>query len=161
LTQARVIINASGVGAKELARDESVKSIRGQTMFVKTDYEELLMIEGSDYTYVIPRPGSGGVIMGGIKSDRLDAEVDPALKSDILRRVNIATGDRFKSLDVNSEAVTDLVGFRPGRSGGLRVEREGDIVHAYGLAGAGYIYSFGVAQRVKELIAGNHLKSKL
>jgi D-amino-acid oxidase len=161
LAKARLIVNASGVGAKELAKDDNVKSIRGQTMFVKTDFEELLMIEGSKYTYVIPRAGSGGVIMGGIKSDRLDAEIDPALKNDILKRVNSATNGRFKNIDVNSNMVTDIVGFRPGREGGLRVEREGEIVHAYGLAGAGYIFSFGVADRVRELISRNNPKSKL
>lgn len=161
LTKAKLIVNASGVGARQLAGDENVKPIRGQTMFVKTDYEELLMIEGSEYTYVIPRSGSGGVIMGGIKSDRLDGEVDAALKGDILRRVNEATGDRFKGLDVNSNLVTDIVGFRPGREGGIKVEREGDIVHAYGVGGAGYIFSFGVAERVKELIERSGFKSRL
>ena len=150
LAPTKIIVNASGLGARELARDEAVKPVRGQTMFVRTDFEECVMREGSEYTYVIPRAGSGGVIMGGIKSDRLDGEVDTELKGDILRRVNRITGNRFGSLDVGS--VQDLVGFRPGRKGGLRVEREGDVVHAYGVEGAGYIYSFGVAERVRELI---------
>ncbi|KAH8808564.1 putative FAD dependent oxidoreductase [Xylogone sp. PMI_703] len=152
LTGARVIVNASGVGAKSLAGDEEVKPVRGQTMFVKTDFEELFIREGREYTYVIPRSGSGGVIMGGIKSDRLDTEVDVELKSDILKRTNRMTGGAFKAIDVSS--VTDIVGFRPGRTSGLRVERERDVIHAYGAGGAGYIYSFGVAERVKALLKG-------
>jgi D-amino-acid oxidase len=159
LAKAKMIVNASGVGAQKLANDEAVRPVRGQTMFVKTDFSELVMREGSEYTYVIPRMGSGGVIMGGIKSDRLDAEVDVELKSDILRRVNHVTKGAFKDLDVTS--VIDIVGFRPGRKGGLRVEREGDVVHAYGAEGAGYIYSFGVAERVRQLIEGDALKAKL
>jgi D-amino-acid oxidase len=158
-TGAKIIINASGVGAGKLAGDDAVRPVRGQTMFVKTDFAELVMREGSEYTYVIPRMGSGGVIMGGIKSDRLDAEVDVGLKSDILRRVNRITKGAFKDLDVST--VTDIVGFRPGRKGGLRVEMDGDVVHAYGVEGAGYIYSFGVAERVRELIDGDRAKAKL
>ncbi|KAG0650011.1 D-amino-acid oxidase [Hyphodiscus hymeniophilus] len=159
LIGATVIVNASGVGARKLAQDEAVRPIRGQTMFVKSNFEELVMREGSEYTYVIPRMGSGGVIMGGIKSDRLDAEVDVELKNGILKRVNRITNGAFKDLDVSS--VTDIVGFRPGRKGGLRVEREGDIVHAYGVEGAGYIYSFGVAEKVRELIDIDTIKAKL
>jgi hypothetical protein len=153
ITQANILVNASGVGAKELASDDAVRPVRGQTMFVKTDFNQLFMREGSEYTYVIPRAGSGGVIMGGIKSDRLDAEVDLELKGDILRRVNHMTNGAFEGLNLSS--VIDIVGFRPGRTTGLRVEREGDVVHAYGAGGAGYIYSFGVAERVGELIEGD------
>ena len=155
----RALINASGVGARELAGDSSVKPIRGQTMFVKTRFNELVMKEGGEYTYVIPRAESGGVILGGIKSDRLDQEMDVELKGDILRRVNNITGGAFKGTAL--ENVTDIIGFRPGRERGLRVEREGDVVHAYGAAGAGYIYSFGVAERVKELIEQEEIESKL
>jgi len=159
ITKSKIIVNASGVGAKTLATDEAVRPVRGQTMFVKTDFEEMVMREGSEYTYVIPRAGSGGVILGGIKSDRLDTQVDVELKSDILRRVNRITNGAFESL--NLEFVTDIVGFRPGRVGGLRVEREGNVVHAYGVEGAGYIYSFGVAERVRSLIVGDEFKAKL
>lgn len=152
ITGARITVNASGVGAQELAGDEAVKPVRGQTMFVKTDIKEVFMKEGSEYTYVIPRFGTGGVILGGIKTDRLDLDVDIELKSDILRRVNRITNNAFIDVDIGS--VEDIVAFRPGRKGGLRVEREGNIIHAYGVEGAGYIYSFGIAGRVKELIDG-------
>jgi len=159
LTKAKLIVNASGVGARKFAQDENVRPVRGQTMFVKTDFSELVMKEGTEYTYVIPRAGSGVVIMGGIKSNRLDAEVDVELKNDILMRVNRITNGAFEGLDTST--VTDLVGFRPGRKGGLRVEREGDVVHAYGVEGAGYIYSFGVAERVRDLIEDVGPRAKL
>ncbi len=159
LTHARFLVNASGVGARTLAGDDEVLPVRGQTMFVKTDFEELVMREGSEYTYVIPRTGSGGVIMGGIKSDRTDSQVDVAMKRDILMRVNRITNGAFSGLDLSS--VTDVVGFRPGRKSGLRVEREGNICHAYGVEGAGYIYSFGIAARVKELVDRACVATKL
>jgi D-amino-acid oxidase len=159
IAKAKIVVNASGVGAKELASDDAVRLVMGQTMFVKIDFNQLFMREGSEYTYVIPRAGSDGVIIGGIKSDRLDADVDVELKGDILRRVNHMTRGAFEGVDLGS--VTDLVGFRPGRTMGLRVERNGDVVHAYGAEGVGYIYSFGVAEMVKELIEGDRCGPKL
>jgi D-amino-acid oxidase len=62
---------------------------------------------------------------------------------------------------VDLETVGDIVGFRPGRKTGLRVEREGDVVHAYGASGAGYIFSFGVAEKVREFIEGEGRQAKL
>lgn len=154
ITGDRIVVNASGVGARELADDEAVRPVRGQTLFLKTAFEEMVMLEGTEYTYVIPRAGSGGVIMGGIKSDRLDADVDLELRDDILARVKRITGKTFEDVEIGKEDVVmeDIVGFRPGRKGGLRVDREGDVVHAYGAEGAGYIYSFGVAERVRFLV---------
>lgn len=154
-----LVINASGVGARELAQDESVLPIRGQTMFLKTDYARCMMLEGKEYTYIIPRPQSGGVIIGGVKQPgRTDAVVDEHVRTDILRRVNALTGGAFKDVDLvkgrAEGSVVDVVGFRPGREGGLRVEidERRRVVHAYGAGGAGYIYSFGVAQRVGNLV---------
>lgn len=46
----------------------------------------------------------------------------------------------------------DIVAFRPGRKGGYRLEVEGNTDHAYGFAGLGYIFSYGVALRVRELV---------
>ena len=94
--------------------------------------------------------------MGGIKSDRLDTEVDVPLKSDLLMRVNRITNENFKCLDLTT--VSDIVGFRSGRQTGLRVEREEDVVHAYGARVAGYIFSFGVSERVRELIDSSGCK---
>lgn len=158
----RIVVNATGVGAKELAGDENVRAIRGQTIFVKSTWEELVIREGTEYTYIIPRPGSGGVILGGVKGVERDTrkEGDMGVREDILRRVNLLTGGAFEGseLVVGGEGM-DIVGFRPGRVGGMRVEVErGEdgkvaVVHAYGMGGAGYIYSFGVAERVGELIA--------
>jgi D-amino-acid oxidase len=169
-TPPRLIINASGVGAKVIANDDAVLPVRGQTMFVKTDYAECLMREGSEYTYIIPRAHSGGVIIGGVKHPgRTDTNVDEHVREDVLRRVNALSGGVFKDLDLvegrTNGDVVDIVGFRPGRKEGLRVELDtGEgVVHAYGSGGAGYIYSFGIAERVGQLVARatEHVKAQL
>ena len=51
LTSSKVWINASGLGAGQLASDDDVIAIRGQTMFVKSDrLNEAVILQGSQYT---------------------------------------------------------------------------------------------------------------
>lgn len=152
MTGASIVVNASGLGAKTLATDSAVVGYRGQTMFVKSDYNEVRLINGHEYTYVIPRMFSGGVILGGISQENnFDGTVDTNLRKDILRRVNRMTGGAFEYVNIDTD-VKDIVGVRPGRKGGIRVELDGDTVHAYGFKGAGYVYSFGAAAKVKRLV---------
>ncbi|EOO01013.1 putative fad dependent oxidoreductase superfamily protein [Phaeoacremonium minimum UCRPA7] len=71
--QSRVLVNASGCGSKDLidVRDEKCFWERGQNIFFKTDKTDEVLIGHAaapkEYTYVIPRPLQGGVILGGVK----------------------------------------------------------------------------------------------
>lgn len=142
----KIIVNASGMGALDLAGDKEVVAVRGQTMLVPSDSLEMIMFQGSHYTYQIPRMYSGGVIIGGVSQEgNYDRTATPELREDILQRVNLVTKDRFQSVDVDRDIIQDLVGFRPGRRGGYRLEREGNVIHAYGFNTLGYTYSYGVA----------------
>ncbi|KAI2867826.1 hypothetical protein CBS147343_9839 [Aspergillus niger] len=153
LLKTEIIVNASGLGARVLANDEKVVAVRGQTMLVESDSHEMVMFQGSHYTYQIPRMYSGGVIIGGVSQEGVtDESVDLATRADILRRTNLITHDRFRSLDLNKHVMKDLVGLRPSRKGGYRLEREGSVVHAYGFNTLGYTYSYGVALKVQGLV---------
>ncbi|PYI19564.1 nucleotide-binding domain-containing protein [Aspergillus japonicus CBS 114.51] len=154
ITGAKIIVHASGLGAYTLAGDKNVEAIRGQTMFVKTDFvEELMMHQGSHYTYVIPRMFTNGAIIGGVSQPgNLERNVDRDLRADILQRVNTMTNGGLAAVDLEKDVQKDIVAFRPGRKGGYRLEAEGDVVHAYGFAGLGYIFSYGVAMKVRELV---------
>ncbi|KAJ6108206.1 hypothetical protein N7523_009529 [Penicillium sp. IBT 18751x] len=155
LTGNEVIVHATGLGAYDLAGDQDVVAARGQTMFVKTDFNELMMLQGSQYTYIIPRMHSGGVILGGISQEgNLDREVDQKLRPDILARVKYISKNRLESVDLDSPSTKDIVAFRPGRKGGYRLESEDAIVHAYGFGGMGYIYGYGAALKVRDLVGG-------
>lgn len=157
-----IIVNASGLGAASLAADRDVIGIKGQTMLVscpvdpkersRTLDREVRIRRGTEYTYVLPRMLSGSVVIGGIEDENsTNAEISTALKEDILRRVNLMTGGWFK--DVKPGMVQrDIVGIRPGRRGGYRIEREGTVVHAYGFGGAGYRYSVGAAEEVLNFV---------
>lgn len=167
MTGAKVIVHASGLGAYELANDKNVEGIRGQTMFVKTDFEELKMFQGSHYTYVIPRMFTNGAIIGGVSQPgNADRSVDKDLRSDILRRVKTLTNGEIGDIDLEKDVQKDIVAFRPGRKGGYRLEVDGSTVHAYGFAGLGYIFSYGVALKVRELVdsvgdKGQTIRSRL
>lgn len=153
ITGNEVIVHATGLGAYNLARDKDVVAARGQTMFVKTDFNELVMLQGSQYTYIIPRMHSGGVIIGGISQEgNLDREVDEKLRPDILARVKNISKNRLECVDLESPSTKNIVAFRPGRKGGYRLEAEGNVVHAYGFGGMGYIYGYGAALKVRDLV---------
>lgn len=68
--EAQIFINASGWGSKLLSdvRDDKCFPERGQNVFFKTDdCNTMYFRNGNEYTYVIPRPQSHGVILGGVK----------------------------------------------------------------------------------------------
>jgi D-amino-acid oxidase len=154
LGQADFVVNASGLGARNLVPDSAVTPIRGQTMFVPTDkLDEAILRQGSQYTYMIPRHSDGGVILGGVaQPGNTNQEPDPSLRGDILARINNMTQDRFSWLASDDEKIKDIVGFRPGRKGGLRLQKEERVIHAYGLGALGYVYSWGIAASVRGLV---------
>lgn len=148
-----LVVNASGLGACDLAADRKAFPVRGQIMLIEGNSDEIVIFQGSHYTYQIPRMYSGGVIVGGVaQKGNLDHGVDPELRGDILRRINLITRVRYENVDLDKHVMKDLVGFRPSREGGYRLEQEGDVVHAYGFGSLGYTYCYGVALKVGELI---------
>ncbi|KAL1855820.1 hypothetical protein VTK73DRAFT_8462 [Phialemonium thermophilum] len=154
-----VLVNATGCGSKFLydVADRNVQQVRGQTVLVKTDFDRIVMRHGKDYTYIIPRL-DGTAVLGGIKQvDNTDPTVDIDLRNDILRRVKENAPAFFRDGKVeNAEIIRDIVGLRPARTGGVRVEREvldgQNIVHAYGTGGGGYVFSFGVGRAAGTLV---------
>lgn len=153
ILRTKMIVNASGLGAYHLANDRKVVAVRGQTMLVEIDSHEMVMFQGSHYTYQIPRMYSGGVIVGGVSQPgNMDQMVDPEVRSDILRRMKLVSNDLYQDVNLNKHVIKDLVGFRPSREGGYRLERENDVIHAYGFNTLGYTYSYGVALKIRDLI---------
>jgi D-amino-acid oxidase len=162
LLNTQILVNASGLGARDLAGDVEVVGVRGQTMFVdfprdpgnptRVIDKEVRIRRGLEYTYVLPRMLSGGVVIGGVEEEgSTDSRIDTALQHDILQRVNIMTGGWFKDLKL-SEVKRNIAGIRPGRHGGYRVETQDQVVHAYGFGGAGYRYSVGAADIVVGMV---------
>lgn len=172
LYSARVIINCTGLSSRQLAHDPKVHPVRGQVVLVKNSHTHVtLALHKSDsLTYIIPRPGSGTVVLGGYyQPDVYDADTFADQTQSILSRANALLPDLTHNKGVESfEVVRESAGLRPARHGGARIAREeivgddtgtGDIkdegkrwiVHNYGAAGAGYQASYGMAKAAVQL----------
>jgi glycine/D-amino acid oxidase-like deaminating enzyme len=121
-----------------------------------------LQTADGSWTYIIPRPLNGGTIIGGTKQpDDWNPCVEPSIREAILRRA----AQLYPELISNGlppcaggfDVLGDIVGRRPTRQGGPRIEREklGDkvVIHAYGVGEIGYKLSWGVAYRVLDLVS--------
>ena len=155
------VVNCSG---NNFGTDERMKVIRGQTVLVRNMYCRTVTRQNKDGTwaFLIPRPRDGGTIVGGSKEVGDMEERPRAETREKLLRQAVETFPDFVKTVEGFEIVRDNVGRRPFREGGMRLEREDrgrkTIVHAYGIGGRGYETSWGIAERVSELLDGDSAK---
>lgn len=150
LERAPIVINCSGLGARELARDPSMFAIRGQILRVERGGVDQFALEHDPQggtTYVIPR--SNDCVLGGTHEERReDLRPDARQSEDIVRRCSAIVPPVAKA-----RLLDTLVGLRPGRPV-VRLEIEhrdaGRIVHNYGHGGAGVTLSWGCAKEVRD-----------
>ncbi|GAA5849676.1 hypothetical protein JCM9279_001976 [Rhodotorula babjevae] len=182
------VVNCTGLGARDLAdtQDKSVVPVRGQVLrvrapWIKTGWTRqvgaLGGAEGGERTYVIPR-ASGDVIIGGTREvDDWEGEPRPGTTRDILRRaLEICPAlahppHQSEPVDVATLVVCEVVGFRPTRAGGIRLEAEtvrlavegkgeqgqdqGEeltVVHNYGHGGYGWQCAWGCAEEAARIV---------
>ncbi|KAM0186109.1 hypothetical protein ACHAPI_011887 [Fusarium lateritium] len=160
-----VVINCSGTGFG----DAKVFPIRGQTCLVSNPIAKTVTHQNSDgtWSFAIPRPLEGGTIIGGTKEPH-NWDPYPSPETRQLLLSNAAKWFPFGSQSLIStttrasdrfHVVKDIVGRRPAREGGLRLEMErlnsGIIVHAYGIGGRGFELSWGIADEVVTLLHQN------
>lgn len=71
-----IVVNCTGIRAKELVDDPSLVSTRGQNVLVKASHirKSITMETKDDYTYIIPRT-NGTVILGTTKEDDMNQYV--------------------------------------------------------------------------------------
>ncbi|KAJ9131019.1 D-amino-acid oxidase [Pleurostoma richardsiae] len=139
--QSTVFINASGIGSREL------KDVQDMSCFPE---------RGRDYTYVIPRPYSGGVILGGVKQPHiLDEEPDMKIAAEEIARTHALVPEVVPAKPREAD-LEYIVGIRPQREGGFRIARqdlgERVVISAYGFGGNGFAFSYGVADTVVKMV---------
>jgi D-amino-acid oxidase len=138
-----VVVNCSGTGARELAQDDEVEPHRGQVLVVdKLDLDAALVHEAS-LAYAIPR--ANDAILGGtndVSDDLAPSDADTAKIVQICR----------DHLGVTGCVKAVRVGLRPFRRGGVRLAREGRVIHNYGHGGSGFTVSWGCAEAVATMI---------
>lgn len=152
-----LVVNASGIGFG----DKAVYPTRGQTCLVANECDATVTRQNADgsWTFCVPRNFDGGTIIGGTKEVN---SWDPTPSVDVRDRLLknfAATYPRILdgSVPGGFRVIKDIVGRRPTREGGPRVEleetvKDRSVVHAYGLGGRGYELSWGVAQQVLVLV---------
>ncbi|POM58261.1 D-aspartate oxidase [Phytophthora palmivora] len=151
-----LLVNCSGLAAKELAKDDTVYPIRGQIIKIhnpKLDKYAAVIHRDGHHTYIIPRP-HGDVVLGGTvqphnwstKND--DSDVDGVWE----RCCQLWPEVR------NSKVIGPMAGLRPGRTGGVRLAMEplptksgAVIIHNYAHGGSGHTLHWGCAKDVAAL----------
>ncbi|KAF7892078.1 hypothetical protein EAF00_008380 [Botryotinia globosa] len=180
-----VLINCTGLSAARFVEKEEAEKmfpVRGQVLLVKGETRVCktfvgdLGERGDELLYVIPRPGSGRSVVGGVKeANTWNANPDHELSSRIIQRLkDIGWAEDLQNEKGEIEVLDTYVGFRPGRKGGARVEIEGNgegdngrdgkgrakkiegvyVIHNYGHGSGGYQSSIGCAEEVVELVRG-------
>ena len=154
LEQARraadLVVNATGIGARELAGDRELTPVRGQVVRVADPGLARWIVDEhhpDGLVYVVPR-GTDVVCGGTTDEGAEDREPDPKTAAAILERCREVVPEL-----AGAPVLGHAVGIRPVRTA-VRVEREGDVVHCYGHGGAGVTLSWGCADEVLEIVRG-------
>ncbi|OQE34701.1 hypothetical protein PENCOP_c016G06089 [Penicillium coprophilum] len=157
--ESQVFINASGWGSKTLTdvQDNKCFPERGQNVFLATDQcNTLYFRNGKEYTYVIPRPLSEGVVLGGVKQQgNLSPEVDMDIARDEITRAHRLAPEIVPEHPA-ADKVSYIIGIRSSRKGGFRLDSERKdrrvVLSAYGFGGGGYAFSYGIADALVKMV---------
>ena len=150
-----IVVNATGLGARELVSDVKLSPVRGQVLRVsQVGIERFLLHDapGEPPTYVIPR--SNDIVLGGTSEAGEESyEPDDTTLAAIRARCEALVPALRAAREVSRQA-----GLRPYRGGVVRLQSEsrgaGTIVHCYGHGGAGMTLAWGCADEVAEVVRG-------
>ncbi|MBT0774060.1 FAD-binding oxidoreductase [Kineosporia sp. J2-2] len=155
-TDAGVVVNATGLAARELVPDPAVHPIRGRILVltnpgITVSHRDEDDPEGGVYVH----PRSRDVVAGGtFEPGQDDLSPDAGVTDSILRRCVAMVPELAKA-----RVLREVAGLRPGRHGGPRLEEDPEplpggarLVHCYGHGGAGITLSWGCADEVARLV---------
>lgn len=152
---ADVVVNCTGMGARELVPDPAMTPIRGQLVAVRNPGLEGFFAERTDVpdelTYLLAH---GAVLLLGGSAEQGEAE--PVASADVAAAIVRRCGRIFPPI-AGAEILGHRVGIRPSRST-VRVEHEDrgcgrHLVHNYGHGGSGVSLSWGCADDVARMVA--------
>jgi D-amino-acid oxidase len=154
----QTVFNCSGYGSRELFGDESMKAVKGHILQVPYDGQEPLPFSytytPTDYThyaYMYPRKDTvlfgGSYLMGDMHDGEWTGEspeqpmtIDGETIPERLYTVNKDIMSDY--VDVDRDAIRAKHGFRPYRTKGMRIEKDGNVIHNYGHGGSGVSMSW-------------------
>ncbi|MEN3370227.1 MAG: D-amino-acid oxidase [Verrucomicrobiota bacterium] len=147
-----LVVNCSGIGAKELVPDPAMEPHRGQVAIVaKMDLSHAVVCDDPPLMYAIPR--SQDCVLGGTNDVSENRAADSMATARIVAECQRVLGFAKPTI------LAERVGLRPCRKNGVRVaaEKMSDgrtVIHNYGHGGSGFTLSWGCAETVLELARG-------
>jgi D-amino-acid oxidase len=145
---ADVVVNCSGLGARQLAGDETVEPVWGQHVLVDAPFADEFVFEGgasADGIGIVPH--RRGVLLGGVRRPGRNLLLpDERIAAETIARAAVAIPELASAPVLGIE-----VGLRPGRPQvRLEAEQTGGmtVVHNYGHDGTGVFWSWGCAADV-------------
>ncbi|MDO0910146.1 FAD-dependent oxidoreductase [Streptomyces sp. DT2A-34] len=150
--EAPVVVNCTGLGARELVPDASVRPVRGQLVVVENPGIRTWLTStdaDGEMAYFFPQPGR--LLLGGTAvEDDWSPEPDPGVAEAIVRRCAV-----LRPEIAGARVLAHRVGLRPVRDA-VRLEREAlpggrVLVHNYGHGGAGVTVAWGCAEEAAGL----------
>jgi D-amino-acid oxidase len=145
---ADAVVNCAGLGARELAGDDSLVAVRGQILRVAAPEVREWLLDQSDpqrLVYVVPRIDD--VVLGGTADEGAEDRTPDPETTDAIRARCAALIPALR----DAPLVGVAVGLRPARPA-VRLEAEGRVVHCYGHGGAGVTLAWGCAGEVAALL---------
>jgi D-amino-acid oxidase len=150
--QSAVVVNCSGLEARNLVGDTALTPTRGQLVIVENpgvDYFFQDQAEEGDLTYFLPH-GKYVVLGGSAIPGSEDLRIDYAIAEAIVRRCA-----RVEPLLRDPVVVEHRVGLRPKRPM-VRLERDDTlgfpVWHNYGHGGSGVTLSWGCAREIRDQV---------
>lgn len=147
-----VVVNCTGLGAREVVGDGSMFPIRGQVTVVRPAAPLSPRVDDDDEAapaYVLPRDDDE-VVLGGV-AQAGDGRLEPAAEEEraILERCRLLEP---RLAEPGVRVLRTVVGLRPGRPE-VRLEAETlaqdrRVVHNYGHGGSGFTICWGCADEV-------------
>ncbi|WP_399497507.1 FAD-dependent oxidoreductase [Streptomyces sp. P17] len=150
--EAPVVINCTGLGARELVPDPSVRPVRGQLVVVENPGIDTWLTSSDasgEMAYFFPQPGR--LLLGGTAEEGAwSLEPDPKVAEAIVGRCA-----ELRPEIAGARVLDHRVGLRPVRDA-VRLERgllpDGRLlVHNYGHGGAGVTVAWGCAEEAAAL----------
>lgn len=149
---APVLVNCSGLGARELVGDETLEPVRGQHVVVENPgLDDFFMEDRGAPEWACWFPHGERVVLGGVAQP---GAVDLAPLQEVSRGI-IERCAAIEPLLGRARVVGEMVGLRPVRPS-VRVEAEGlhgaRCVHNYGHGRSGVSLSWGCAEEVLRML---------
>ena len=140
-----VVINCTGLGARDLCDDKNVVPVRGQVALIETLSDFPIYLDNEKPLYIVPRKDA--MIVGGTYEENI---FDEFTEPETIEKILCNAYEVFPQLK-KQKIIGSWAGLRPYRPV-VRVEREENIIHNYGHGGSGFTLSFGCAEEVVKLV---------